>query len=279
MVRKRRTFFKKIFKVSLIFIVYFILNLNTLALFAEIVSPQFFEKALSLEDGSTIRYTLYLPPSIEKKKSVPLVLALHYGGTVTPYFGKDILVYLVEPALHSLEPIMVSPDCPARTWNNQVSEKAILAILENLFATYPIDKNKIIITGYSMGAMGTWYLASRYPDLFSAAIPISGIPKEFLSFENNSTPFYVIHSEDDELIPLAQVRKFVEEWKRKGVNIHLEVVRGVGHYQYDGYVEALQKTISWIKKQWQKKAISGKARGGGYAGDKITQSKKRLRGQ
>lgn len=257
---KSKTNLKIMFVVIIIFINFYTLFLKAIPVMGQESLSQFQEKTLNLEDGSSVRYTLYLPPSITKKKPVPLVLALHYGGTVTPYFGKDILVYLVEPALRSLEPIMVSPDCPARTWNNPVSEKAILALLENLFATYLIDKNKIIITGYSMGAMGTWYLASRYPDLFSVAIPIAGIPKEALGIENCPTPFYVIHSENDELIPLAQVKKFVEEWKRKGVDIHFEVISGVGHYEYDGYVEALQKAVSWIKKQWSRKTNPDKNR-------------------
>ncbi len=252
--KKGQIIFKIFFVGLLIFIISYILSSErvalSLALFTETKFSHFHEKALNLEDGLTVRYTLYLPPSIEKKKSLPLILVLHYGGTVTPYFGKDILVYLVEPAFQSLEAIMVSPDCPARTWNNPISEKAILALIDNLLANYPVDKNKIIITGYSMGAVGTWYFVSRHPGLFSAAIPISGVPKEAISLENNPTPFYVIHSEDDELIPLAQVKKFVQEMKAKGVKVHLEVIRGVGHYEYDGYVEALKKTVFWIKKQW-----------------------------
>ncbi|MGB9893419.1 MAG: dienelactone hydrolase family protein, partial [Candidatus Saccharicenans sp.] len=191
----------------------------------------FQQKTLTLEDGTLLRYTLYVPPSISNNKPVPLVLALHYGGTVTPYFGKDILVYLIEPALWNLGAIMVSPDCPGRGWNNPKSEQAILALLDFLLKNYPVDKNKIVITGYSLGAMGTWYLVSRHPDLFSAAIPISGIPREEISLAGNKTPIYAIHSEDDELIPVEQVKQFIQGWQSKGLNIRFEVIRGIGHYE------------------------------------------------
>ena len=39
---------------------------------------------------------------------------------------------------------------------------------------YPIDRDRITITGASMGGAATWYLASHYPDLFAAAAPFCG---------------------------------------------------------------------------------------------------------
>jgi predicted peptidase len=214
-------------------------------------APDFQQKILTLEDGTALRYTLYIPSSISNKKPVPLVLALHYGGTVTPYFGRDILVYLVEPALRDLNAIIVSPDCPGGGWNNSASERAVLALLDHLIENYPIDKYKIAVTGYSMGASGTWYLISRHQQLFSAAIPISGIPREEISLEGNKTPVYVIYSQNDELVPVAKVEQFIQEWKSKGLNVRLEVISGIGHYEYSGYVRALRKTVPWIKKLWR----------------------------
>ncbi|MDH7513359.1 MAG: prolyl oligopeptidase family serine peptidase [Clostridiales bacterium] len=214
-------------------------------------APDIQEKLLTMEDGTALRYTLSLPSSISTKKAVPLVLALHYGGTVTPYFGKDILVYLVEPALRGLDAVMASPDCPARGWNNPTSERAVLSLLDYLLKNYPIDKNKIVVTGYSLGAFGTWYLVSRHPHVFSAAIPISGVPREEISLEKNETPVYIIHSQDDELIPLVGVKQFIQEWKSRGLNVRLEVISGIGHYDYSGYVQALRKTVPWLKKVWQ----------------------------
>lgn len=216
----------------------------------EATSPDFQQKTLALEDGTELRYTIFLPKALSTKKDRPLVLALHYGGRVTPYFGKDILTYLVEPGLRELQAIMVSPDCPGRGWNNPVSEKAVLSLLDYVIENYPVYKNKIVVTGYSMGATGTWYLISRHPELFSAAIPISGLPREEISLEGNKTPVYAIHSENDELIAFSDVNKFVDEWKAKGLNVHLEVIRGTGHYEFTSYVQPLRKTVRWIKKVW-----------------------------
>lgn len=216
--------------------------------------PDIQEKILTLEDGVDLRYTLSLPPSLSANKPSPLVLVLHYGGRISPYYGKDILVYLVEPALRELDAVMVSPDCPGQSWNNPGSERAVMSLLNHVMINYPIDKQKIVVTGYSMGAFGTWHLVSRHPHLFSAAIPVSGIPREEIQLEETETSFYVIHSRDDELIPLAGVENFVQEWKSKGLDVRLEVASGIGHYDYSGYVQPLRKTVAWLKRVWQKKA-------------------------
>lgn len=223
------------------------------ALWAGTPAPDFQQKTLTLEDGKELRYTIVLPRLLSTKKGVPLIRALHYGGRVTPYFGKDILVYLVELALRELQAVMVLPDCPGRGWDNSFSEKAALALLEDLIENYPVDKTKIIVTGYSMGARGTWYLISRHPDLFSAAIPISSLPSEETLLEGNKTPVYAIHSENDELIALSDVKRFVDEWKARGLNIHLEVVRDAGHYEFTSYVQPLRRTVKWIRAVWRER--------------------------
>ena len=100
---------------------------------------------------------------------MPLILALHYGGEVTPFYSKEYLNLLVKPALKNLGAIITAPDCPGEGWANPDVEKALLEFLEIISKEYNIDPNRIIITGYSMGGLGTWYLASRHSEIFSAA--------------------------------------------------------------------------------------------------------------
>jgi hypothetical protein len=76
------------------------------------------------------RYTMTLPAGYSGEESVPLVLVLHYGGHGTPYYGKDILVDLVEPALRELGAIFIAPDCPVKDWTRTESVCYILDLLE-----------------------------------------------------------------------------------------------------------------------------------------------------
>ena len=51
-----------------------------------------------------------------------------------------------------------------------------LARQNNCFKCHAIDKAKVVVTGYSMGGAGTWHFAEKYPERFSAAIPVAGRP-------------------------------------------------------------------------------------------------------
>ncbi len=37
---------------------------------------------------------------------------------------------------------------------------------------YAIDSDRIYLTGHSMGAIGTWHLAPKYPDVWAALAPL-----------------------------------------------------------------------------------------------------------
>ena len=123
-----------------------------------------------------LRFSVAIPDGYESGRPVPLVLALHYGGTVTPFYGMGLLQGLVEPALRQLGAIIAAPDNVANGWSNPRSEANVLALLDAIQEDYSIDPGKTLLLGYSMGGMGTWYLAARHPERFKAAIPIAGRP-------------------------------------------------------------------------------------------------------
>ena len=45
------------------------------------------------------RYTIAIPDGYVDEEAAPLIVVLHWGGVVMPFYGKSILAYLVEPAL------------------------------------------------------------------------------------------------------------------------------------------------------------------------------------
>lgn len=206
------------------------------------------EMTLTLESGTTLRYTLALPPSSSPGLSYPLVLALHYGGQVTPFYGKGYLTNLVLPALGDLNAVMVAPDCPGAGWTDPSSERAVMELLQTIQNDYPIDSRRMIITGYSMGATGTWDYVFKHPRLFAAAIVIAGMPPRGIVLNDPGTPILVIHSRDDELFPLEGVRKFTRACESQGITVELKVVAGISHYQFARFVTALREAIAWLQK-------------------------------
>ena len=215
--------------------------------------PVMLLKIIELKSGLKLRYTLSLPRSYSPAESYPLVVALHYGGKVTPFYSKDFMVSLVSPALQDLDAILVAPDCPARGWSNSVSEAAVLELILTLMGDYDIESNRILLLGYSMGGLGAWYLAARHPDLFAAAIPISALVDESTTPIIKDVPLHLIHGDQDELFPTKDVRALYHKQKTGGAEIELMIVEGASHYQIDRFIIPLRATISWIEKIWEER--------------------------
>ena len=236
-------------KSSIVFAVFLLFMNNVQADAAQEDSVMLF-KIAELKSGLKLRYTLSLPDSFSSGKSYPLVVALHYGGEVTPFYGKDFLTSFVEPALKGLDAIIVAPDCPSAGWTNPVSESAVLELILLLMKEYRIDSDRIAITGYSMGGAGTWHMASRHPEIFSAAIPISAPADVPGTPIIQDVPLYIIHGEKDELIPVLDVKLLYHKQKNSGAEIKMIIVAGASHYQLAGFINPLKSAIPWLKKIW-----------------------------
>jgi predicted peptidase len=198
------------------------------------------------------RYTISIPDGYQPTRPVPLVLALHYGGTVTPYYGKPFLENLVEPALRKLGAIIVAPDCTAGSWTDPRAEADVLALLDHVEKTWAIDPSRTLITGYSMGGMGTWALAARHQDRFAAAVIVAGRPQPEIADVAWRIPLYVVHGKEDEVVPLKPTADMVKVLKAKGVKVEFVAVDGLTHYQVPAFVPYLRDAVPWIKKAWKR---------------------------
>jgi predicted peptidase len=211
-------------------------------------TPGIHPQALTREGGRDLRYTLAIPADFAPDRPAPLVIALHYGGPVTPFFGRGVLADLVEPALRDLGALIAAPDCPTSAWANPQSEGAVVALLDHLTAAYRIDPARVILTGYSLGGMGTWYIAARHQARFSAAIPVAGQPQPDTADFTWTTPLYVLHSRHDGFIPLAPTEEVVGRLKEAGARVELVVVEDITHFEVPDFVPHLRAAVPWIKK-------------------------------
>jgi len=62
---------------------------------------------------------------------------------------------------------------PGSVYQNY-GEVDVLEAIDHVAAHFPIDRERITITGSSMGGAAVWYLISHYPDLFAGAAPFCG---------------------------------------------------------------------------------------------------------
>jgi len=197
------------------------------------------------------RYTIAFPTGYSENTPVPLILALHFAGHGTPFYGRMILEELVKPALGDLGGLIVAPDCTSDSWSNPQSEADVLTLLDYVSSNYAVDPERVVVTGYSMGGNGTWYLAARNPALFSAAVVLSGWPPEEVGLVDWQVPSYVIHSRQDELMPLEPTQFAVTSLAEKGAEIELMILDDITHFETFRFIEPLRSVFPWIEQVWQ----------------------------
>jgi len=203
---------------------------------------------LPLSGGLTLRYAISIPKDYSTSTPVPLVLALHYG--VSPNgAAQGVLLQLVQPALADLGAIIVAPESLGGGWNTANNEQGVNTLLEAVQANYKIDPRKIAVTGYSMGGTGVWFFAGKYPERFSAAVPVAGMPPA--SAANWRTPVFAVHSRSDEVMPIAPTEARIKELQKGGVRAELAVLNGISHHETQRFVDGLRRAVPWLKGIWK----------------------------
>ncbi|MCU0878717.1 MAG: prolyl oligopeptidase family serine peptidase [Pirellulaceae bacterium] len=189
---------------------------------------------VAADDGAvreaTLRYLLYLPPdyAADEAKKWPLVLFLHGSGER----GDDLEKVKVHgpPKLLAARPdlpaIVVSPQCPAEArWNAQELAK----LVETLANTYRVDRERLYVTGLSMGGAGTWSLLAEYPDLFAAAVPICGRGDVSAAERIAKTPIWAFVGGKDRPQTVTGNEEMVAALKKVGANVQFKLYPDLPH--------------------------------------------------
>lgn len=75
--------------------------------------------------------------------------------------------------------------------------------------SYSIDKNRVYLTGLSLGGFDTWIFAQQHPELFAAIVPIcgGGIPSK--AWRIKDIPVWAFHGAKDDVVPVEETEKMV----------------------------------------------------------------------
>jgi predicted peptidase len=252
----RCVYFRRIFSLGTI-MAYAILSLLPIEVAAQVLgdrpvlTPGLHSLILPRADEPAIHYAIYIPGSYSPSTPVPLILALHFGvrGGDAAGAGGDVVQILIGPALAELGAIIVAPDSVRGDWSSPENEKAVNALLDMVLAHYAIDEKTVAVTGFSMGGAGSWHLAEKFPERFSAAIPVAGRPPA--SASGWRLPVLAIHSRDDQVVPFDPTEARIAEIQKAGVNAKLIALTGVTHYQTYRFRDALRQAVPWLREVWK----------------------------
>jgi len=216
-----------------------------------VLAPGLHELTLARAGEPAIGYAISIPPTYSPSTPVPLILALHFGvgDRDATGVGADVVKGLIGPALVGLGAIIVAPDSVRGNWSTSENEKAVNALLDMVMAHYAIDRKKVAVTGYSMGGTGSWHLAEKFPERFSAAIPIASRPPA--SAAGWRLPVLAIHSRDDQVAPFDPAAARIAELQKAGVNAKLIALTGIAHYETSRFRDALRQAVPWLREVWK----------------------------
>lgn len=179
-------------------------------------------------EKAKLNYLLYLPPGYEKaEKPLPLILFLHGAGET----GSDLKKVKIHgpPKLiekkKDFEFIVVSPQAPTRGWKSE----SLLALLDDVEKQYKVDKDRVYVTGLSMGGYGTWSLAAAAPGRFAAIAPICGGGNPRTAEKLKGLPIWVFHGAKDTAVPLKRSEDMVQALKDAGHEVKFTVYPNAGH--------------------------------------------------
>jgi predicted peptidase len=126
--------------------------------------------------------------------------------------------------------------------------EALVELLVELKSAFPIDENRVYLTGQSLGGWGTWDLITKRPDLFAAALPIcgGGDPSAVDGLRNISV--WAFHGRLDSQIPVEHSREMVAALREAGAQVRYTEYKTLGHSVWDrAYSE--EDLIAWLFSQ------------------------------
>ncbi len=197
----------------------------------------FFQHVLELPEDGSRKYAVFVPPQyfIEPDHKWPLLVVLHGSGEI----GTDG----VAPTQLGMGPyiagrpkrfpfIAVFPQAHAM-WYRGKEEIAIYQVIEDTCRQYRVDRDRIYLTGFSMGGFGTWELGVRRPDLFAALVPICGAaPMDYLGNLVNM-PVWAFHGALDANVKVEGSRDAVARLKALGGSPQYTEFPQVAHNSWD----------------------------------------------
>ncbi len=146
-------------------------------------------------------------------KKYPLLVYLH-GRSIQ---GTDIervktygVLYQIIKGL-AIDFIVVAPQCQSGWDNNK-----LLEVLNYAETKFPVDQERVYLTGMSMGGYGCWQFAGAYPERFAAIAPVCGGGNLKDAKKLKNLPHWVFHGALDKPVPIEESEKMIRAIRAEG---------------------------------------------------------------
>ena len=233
-----------------------------------------YEKKVFINEGDSLPYRLLKPENEVQGKKYPLVIFLHGSGErgndnkIQLSFGGKMWMNPVNREKHPT--YVLFPQCPrdsfgvfsidaSKPFNHDEFMRHpkfskvgmnLKALIESYIANPQIDSKRIYIMGTSMGSMSTFDMAIRFPELFTAVVPICGslTGDRLKSLQGKDIKFRIFHGDADPIAPVTDARAAYRKLLELGVDVEYFEYPGVDHGCW--YKACIEPTfVDWIFNQ------------------------------
>jgi len=234
------------------------------------ITTGFIDQSLIINEH-LVDYQIYLPKNYEEKKKWPIILFLHGAGErgKNNFLATEVgLGRAIRHQPNKFPAISIFPQCSnGEWWSSPQCEEVALNSLYDVISRYSIDEERIYLTGISMGGYGTWHLASKRPELWSALYVISGRVKPggghppaadsiAENYEGNELykmtakvvahiPIWIAHGENDEVVPVSESRQMYKYLQKEDAQVNYTEYSQTWHNAWDK-AYSNDDAISWM---------------------------------
>lgn len=200
----------------------------------------------------TIRYMLFVPKNYKADgEKLPLMLFLHGLGESSNDDLNRVKIHGPAKFVDTRPDfpfVLITPQCPpppgynpavtvARTSPEVVKlvkrawkPEELIQLVDHAIGKLNVDRDRVYVTGLSMGGFGTWRLVATYPERFAAAVPIcGGGDPEQMAKPLSRIPIWAFHGAKDPTVPLSESQKMVDAIRHEKGDVRLTVYPDVQH--------------------------------------------------
>jgi predicted peptidase len=213
--------------------------------------PVFSRETYKSVNGDSLLYR-FLFPDNDPTRRYPLVIFLHGSGER----GSDndaqlkwgVMNFASDYNMKMYPSFVIAPQCPlnngwantTRGKNNEIQlqnnpskpMQLVIELIHDVIKKFPVDTNRIYITGLSMGGYGTFDALERYPHLFAAAVPVCGSGDVSKAASITHIPLWIFGGANDPSVNPNLLYDMVNALRKLGAHPGFTQYPGVGHFSW-----------------------------------------------
>lgn len=176
-------------------------------------------------DGKERPYVVYTPKNAKPGEARPLIVYLH-GAVSSPQMRIEPLGAAQRSVMSKLADeggyyVLFPYGQRGATWFDRVGCDMVFGQLDKVVKEYPVQRDKIFLSGFSDGASGTFYIATTRPERFAGFIALNGsvsvaanLGDSPVYLDNfNHKPLYVVNTKSDMLYPVHMMQPTIDKMK------------------------------------------------------------------